>query len=96
MSEKTTGTTVYELNRDDLPTMSPEQMQRLRDLKDDDIDFSDAPRRPHGTEWLPIRRGEVVWLEKDVLEFFGTEGKADAAKVNAALREYMATHAKAS
>jgi uncharacterized protein (DUF4415 family) len=39
---------------------------------------------------------EVVAIDADLLEHFGTGGCADAVKVNKALREYMKAHEKAS
>jgi uncharacterized protein (DUF4415 family) len=104
MNEKNTGTVVYKLDLDNLPPLSEEherQLEHLRTMKDEDIDFSDIPRTKPGTKWqrpgrlIGASSPEVVALDADLFGFFESGGRADAVKVNAALREYVANHSKA-
>jgi len=87
------------------PALSEEekaQLERLRYMKDEDIDYSDIPPTPPGTKWtrpgrlVGAKSPEVVAIDADLLEHFGTAGRADSLKVNAALREYLKAHEKAS
>lgn len=105
MSDKDTGIVRMTLDVNNPPALTEEQkaqLERLRNMKDEDIDFSDIPPTPANARWT--RRGrlvgakspEVVAIDADLLEFYGTGGAADAGKVNAALREYMKAHEKAS
>ncbi len=92
MSEKSTGETVFELDPAKLPTMTEEQMSRLRSMPDEDIDYSDTPSQVGKTGRRVMqpygRRGEVIVLEPDVAEFFRVTGEVSSGRVNAALREY--------
>jgi uncharacterized protein (DUF4415 family) len=105
MNEKNTGIVTMRLdlnNPQPLTEEEQDQLRRLRSMTDEDIDFSDIPRTAADAKW--IQRGrlvgatspEVVAIDADLLEHFGTGGAADAVKVNAALREYMKAHEKAS
>ena len=105
MSEKSTGIVTMKLDPNHprpLTEDEREQLRRLGEMKDEDIDFSDIPPSPANAKWT--RRGrlvgatspEVVAIDADLLEHFGTGGCADAVKVNAALREYVASRSKAS
>lgn len=51
MSEKTTGTVVFELDQDHRRRLSDAEADRLRNLKDEDIDFTDAPRSGDSVSW---------------------------------------------
>jgi uncharacterized protein (DUF4415 family) len=105
MNEKNTGIVTMKLDLNNPPALTEEersQLRQLRKMTDDDIDFSDIPRTPPDAKWT--RRGrlvgatspEVVAIDADLLEHFGSGGCADAVKVNAALREYMKEHERAS
>ena len=105
MNEKNTGIVTMNLDLNNPPALTEEersQLQRVRMMTDEDIDFSDIPRTPPDAKWT--RRGrlvgatspEVVAIDADLLEHFGSGGCADAVKVNAALREYMKEHERAS
>jgi hypothetical protein len=43
MSEKTTGEVRFELDPNNLPTMSEDELAALRAMSDEDIDLSDTP-----------------------------------------------------
>lgn len=99
MSVKTIGGVRYELDPDDLPTMSDERLAALRAMTDDEIDLRDTPsqagkpgRRVGGPRFgvPPI----VVVLDADVLQFFHDKGDTSSTRVNAALREYVAAQRK--
>lgn len=105
MNEKDTGIVRMTLDVDSPPAFTEEEkaeLERLRSMKDEDIDYSDIPPAPSGAKWM--RRGrlvgakspEVVAVDADLLEFYGTGGAADSVKVNRALREYMKANQKAS
>lgn len=73
--------------------------KRLREMKDEDIDFSENP------EWTPemfagavVRRGLkpapakaqlTLRLDSDVLDWFKRQGRGYQTRINALLRAYM-------
>jgi uncharacterized protein (DUF4415 family) len=84
--------------------MTAKQMKRLREMKDEDIDLSDAPASARDAVWtrpgalVPAENKKqiTVRLDADVLEFFRKTGSRYQSRINAALREYMKAHDKAS
>jgi uncharacterized protein (DUF4415 family) len=81
------------------PTMSDEEMQALRDLKDEEIDFSDIPPLPV-TGWRRVselvstenKQQITLRLDADVIAFFRATGRRYQSRINAALRDYMRAH----
>ncbi len=79
--------------------MTEEQLQALRDLRDEDIDLSEMPERLTG--WrrvsLPVmdlvpeenKQQVTLRLDADLLAFFRGTGKRYQSRINAVLREYM-------
>lgn len=71
---------------------------RLREMKDEDIDFSDCPEMDE--EFLksariimPEKKETVTMrLDKEVLEWFRSQGKGYQTRINALLRTYMKAH----
>lgn len=105
MSENSTGIVRFKLDPKNPPKLTAaerEQLKRLGEMKDEDIDYSDIPPSPPDAKWTRPGRlvgassPEVVAIDADLLEHFATGGRADAVKVNRALREYMKAHEKAS
>jgi uncharacterized protein (DUF4415 family) len=104
MSEKTTGIVRFKPDPKSPPKAKTEQMKRLREMKDEDIDYSDAPASPREAVWtrpgalIPDgnKKQITVRLDSDVLEFFKKTGTRYQSRINAALREYMKAHEKAS
>ena len=105
MNEEDTGITTMRLDLNNPPALTEEeqdQLRRLRSMRDEDIDYSDIPRSPRDAKWTRPGRlvgassPEVVAIDADLMEHFATGGRADSVKVNAALREYMKAHEKAS
>jgi uncharacterized protein (DUF4415 family) len=82
--------------------MSEEQMQALRDLRDEDIDYSDIPPLPT-TGWrrvsdlIPAENKQQITLrlDADVIQFFRGTGRRYQSRINAALREYVNAQKKA-
>ena len=84
--------------------MTVKERQRLKGIRDVDIDYSDAPASPRNAAWtrpgalIPAgnKKQITVRLDADVLEFFKKTGTRYQSRINAALREYMKAHEKAS
>ena len=104
MSEKNTGTVKFKLDPKNPPKLTAQQRKRLLEMKDEDIDYSDAPASPRNAVWtrpgalIPAgnKKQITVRLDSDVLEFFKKTGTRYQSRINAALREYMKAHEKAS
>jgi uncharacterized protein (DUF4415 family) len=82
--------------------MTEKQMQSLRDLRDEDIDFSDIPEQTAGgwrrvSELIPAGNKQQITLrlDADVIEFFRGTGRRYQSRINAALREYINANKKA-
>jgi uncharacterized protein (DUF4415 family) len=103
MKEKTTGTVRFSLDPANPPKLTSAQRKQLRALKDREIDYSDIPSQ-RGAKWtrpgalVPVENKKqiTVRLDADVLEFFRKTGSRYQSRINAALREYMKAHKKAS
>src|ERR1035438_8506890 len=104
MSEKNTGIVRFKLDPNNPPKMTAQQRKRLEEMKDEDIDYSDAPPSPPDAVWtrpgalVPAgnKKQITVRLDADVLEFFKKTGTRYQSRINAALREYMKANEKAS
>ncbi|WP_263359380.1 BrnA antitoxin family protein [Acidicapsa ligni] len=104
MSTTNIGMTKFRLDPENPPTMAEEQLQALRDLRDEDIDLSDIPDQSGKTGWrrasqpvmalIPEENKQQITLRLDaeVLAFFKSTGKRYQSRINAALREYMNSH----
>lgn len=74
-------------------------LERLRNMKDEDIDFSDIPRTtPEFWANGVVRKGLrpsfrkqqiTLRIDRDVLEFLKAEGEGYQTKINTLLRSYM-------
>jgi len=103
MKEKTTGIVRFRLDPRNPPKFTAEQLKRPREMKDEDIDYSDIPSQ-RGAVWtrpgalIPAgnKKQITVRLDADVLEFFKKTGTRYQSRINAALREYMKANEKAS
>ena len=100
MKEKPTGIVRFEYKPGMAEPMSAAQRKRLRGMKDENIDYSDAPASPPDAVWtrpgalIPDgnKKQITVRLDADVLEFFRKTGPRYQSRINAALREYMKVH----
>lgn len=74
-------------------------VEKLRNMKDEDIDFSDVPpiteemfenamRRKNGKPF-PRKNQENLPVDKDIIEFFKTQGFNYPLKINQLLRAHM-------
>ena len=80
--------------------MTPEEMKRLREMRDEDIDFSEIPDQVGTTGWrrvsdlVPSENKEQITLRlyAGVLAFFRSTGRRYQSRINAALRDYMRVH----
>ena len=74
-------------------------IERLRNMTDDDIDFSDIPPMTEemwkngvvrrGSQIIPRKDQDNVPIDKDIIEFFKHESPIYPAAINRLLREYM-------
>lgn len=77
-------------------------VERLRNMKDEDIDFSDIPpiteemfaravRMKNGKP-IPTKSQENLPVDHDIIEFFKAQGFFYPLKINEILRAYMEAH----
>ena len=77
-------------------------IERLRNMKDEDIDFSDIPKTTpemwangvlrKGLKPMPHKHQLTLRIDQDVIDFFKQEGRGDQTKINQLLRAYMEAH----
>ncbi|MGA2252022.1 BrnA antitoxin family protein [Terracidiphilus sp.] len=100
MNTSATGMVKFRFDPNNPPEMTEEQMQRLREMRDEDIDFSDIPNQAGTTGWRRVsdlvpsdNKSQITLrLDADVLAFFRSTGRRYQSRINAALREYMLAH----
>jgi uncharacterized protein (DUF4415 family) len=100
MSTSDTELVRFKLDPKNPPTMTPEQLQALRDLRDQDIDLREIPDQSHRAGWRRVsdlvpeenKQQITLRLDAEVLAFFKSTGKRYQSRINAALREYMLAH----
>jgi uncharacterized protein (DUF4415 family) len=106
MSKESTGLVRFRLDPKNPPALSAEEQQaweKLKEMRDEDIDFSDIPNQAGTTGWrrvsdlVPSENKEQITLrlDADVLAFFRSTGRRYQSRINAALREYMRAHGTA-
>jgi uncharacterized protein (DUF4415 family) len=106
MSEKNTGKTVsFTIDLDNPPPFTPEelnQLEHLKTMRDEDIDFSDIPPQTGLKNWsrpglfggpvgklrLAALKEKVLLLDEDVVELLKKAGDATPERMNAVLREH--------
>lgn len=75
-----------------------EQLDALDSMKDKDINYADIPEildwagAERGKFYRPIKKPVTLRLDADVLEWFKHHHPKYQTAINAALREYVATH----
>lgn len=88
-----------------LPKLTEDQKQQLeylRNLPDDQIDFSDIPERTdyNGPVYIGLigartgKKSVTIRLDADMVAWFKSQGKGWQTKMNWALRLYYASHRK--
>ena len=102
MTMESTETVYFHLDPLNPPTMTEAEMQALRDLKDEEIDYSDIPPQTGGgwrrvSELIPAENKQQITLRLDaeVIAFFRATGRRYQSRINAALREYVSAQKKA-
>lgn len=102
MNSSSTGRVRFRLDPNNPPQMTPEQLRALRELRDEDIDFSDIPLQT-GVGWRRIaelvpaenKQQITLRLDADLIAFFRSTGRRYQSRINAALREYVSAQKKA-
>ena len=75
-----------------------QQLQRLHELPDDEIDTSDTPEiadfsgAVRGRFYRPIKQQVTLDLDADLLAWFKAQGGKYQTRINVALREYVDAH----
>ncbi|CAN5276713.1 BrnA antitoxin family protein [soil metagenome] len=77
-------------------------IERLRNMKDKDIDYSDIPKTTpkmwengillKNFKPIPRKNQENFPIDKDIIEFFKAQSFNYPAKINQLLRDYMEAH----
>jgi uncharacterized protein (DUF4415 family) len=88
-----------------LPPLDHERINKLKQLEDKDIDFSDMPplteeqlarlvpaKLLNRSLYKPVKVPIKVNYDADIIEWFRSFGKGYQTKMNVALREYMMEH----
>jgi len=81
---------------------SETDLKRLREMKDEDIDFSDIPEVPpemfargiirRGLKPVVRKKQLTLRMDSDVIEWFKKQGRGYQTKINSLLRAYMEEH----
>lgn len=90
------------MNKKNTLKQSETDWERLRNIKDEDIDLSDSPEAtPEMFARAVIRKNfkpvppapqENLIIDRDVIEFFKAQGRDYQSKINQLLRAYMEAH----
>ena len=84
---------------DRLPADLEAELAALEKKSDADIDLTDIPEvvdwssAERGRFYRPVKQLLSVRLDADVIAWFRASGEGYQTRINAALREYVATHA---
>lgn len=90
------------MSKNNITKKSGTDLERLRTMQDEDIDFSDIPRSTpefwangivrKGLKPIIRKNQLTLRIDQDVLEFFRKEGRGYQTKINQLLRAYMEAH----
>lgn len=90
------------MKKHDTTMRSETDWERVKNMKDEDIDFSDIPRLSEdffakaiirkGLKPLTRKTQLTLRIDQDVIEFFKEEGRGYQTKINQLLRAYMEAH----
>ena len=103
MSSNSTGMVTFRYDPENPPVLTEEEeaaWQRVKTMRDEDIDLSDIPDQSKRTDWRRVsdlvpeenKQQITLRLDAEVLAFFKATGKRYQSRINAALREYMLAH----
>lgn len=90
------------MNKKDTSKIYGTDIERLRSMTDDEIDFSDIPRTTpemwakgivrKGFKTVPPKQQLTLRLDEEVVEFFKETGAGYQTRINALLRAYVDAH----
>ncbi len=75
-----------------------EELKRLSEMSDDEIDTSDIPeirdfsQAERGRFFRPVKKQVTLRLDMDVIEWFKRQGAGYQTRINSALREFVEDH----
>ena len=75
-----------------------QELQRLDELPDDEIDTSDIPEitdfsgAVRGRFYRPVKQQVTLRIDADLLAWFKAQGSKYQTRINLALREYVDAH----
>lgn len=84
---------------DQLTPKQREMLAKIENIKDEDIDFSDAPEQldwkgaKRGLFYKPIKQQLTLRLDADVVDWFKQQGEGYQSRINAALRAHVSRKA---
>jgi uncharacterized protein (DUF4415 family) len=83
----------FRLDPENPPQMTPEQVQALRELRDEDINLSDIPEQTGGgwrrvSELVPAENKQQITLrlDADLIAFFRATGRRYQSRIRAVLQ----------
>ena len=83
------------MSKDDLKRESQTDWNRIDSMRDEDIDLSDIPEMDeeffkNATIRMPVKKSSVTLrVDKEVLEWFKSQGKGYQSRMNAVLKAYV-------
>ncbi len=90
------------MNKKSSSTKYGTDWERIDNMKDEDIDYSDIPKiTPEMFKNAVVRRGlksiqtnaqETLAIDRDIIDFFKEHGQNYQQKINQLLRAYMEEH----
>ncbi len=90
------------MNKKDTSKIYGTDIERLRNMTDEDIDFSDIPRTTpemwakgivrKGFKSVPTKQQLTLRLDEEVVDFFKKTGSGYQTRINALLRAYVEAH----
>ena len=96
---------VVERTLNDLPPLDEQRLDKLKKMKDTDIDTADMPaltqeqlarfvpaKLLNRSLYRPVKIPVKINYDADVLEWFRSFGKGYQTRMNTVLREYMLAH----
>ena len=75
-------------------------MKKLNEIRDEDIDYSDAPELDDSfwenavVEYPERKKAVTLRLDSDILTWFKSRGKGYQTRINAVLRSYVDANKK--
>ncbi len=90
------------MNKENTTKKSQTDWAKIDAMTDDEIDYSDIPPITEemfkkavlrkGFKPIPKKNQESLAIDRDIIEFFKSQGRNYQAKINQLLREYMEAH----